>query len=167
MYTCFVDFQKAYDSIKRGSLKHKLEQLGIKGNSLDIITSTYGSTKVSLSYNSSVSTTFITSIGLKQDDILSAMFFNLLINDLPMLLEKHSTQSEESEYPELFNTQISSLLFAGDFVIPSFTKNGLQEKLDILEKYCRQRDLSLNLKKTQVIICNKEGNTIKKKFVLL
>ena len=167
MYTCFVDFQKAYDSIRRDSLKHKLEQLGIKGNFLDIITSIYGSTKVSLSYNSSVSTTFITSIGLKQDDILSAMFFNLFINGLPMLLEKHSTQSEESEYPELFNTQISSLLFAGDLVIPSFTKNGLQEKLDILEKYCRQRDLSLNLKKTQVIICNKEGNTIKKILVLL
>ena len=91
LYTCFVDFQKAYDSIRRDSLKHKLEQLGIKGNFLDIITSIYGSTKVSLSYNSSVSTTFITSIGLKQDDILSSMFFNLFINDLPMLLEKQYT----------------------------------------------------------------------------
>ena len=27
-----------------------------------------------------------------------------------MLLEKHSTQSEESESPELFNTESSSLL---------------------------------------------------------
>ena len=46
LYTCFVDFQKAYDSIRRDSLKHKLEQLGIKGNFLDIITSIYSSTKV-------------------------------------------------------------------------------------------------------------------------
>ena len=42
------------------------------------------------------------------------MFFNLFINDL---LEKHSTQSEESESPELFNTQISFLLFADDLAI--------------------------------------------------
>ena len=49
-------------------------------------------------------------IGLKQGNMLSTMFFNLFITHLRMLLEKHSTQSEESESPELFNTQISSLL---------------------------------------------------------
>ena len=41
LYACFVDFQKAYDSIKRDGLKRKLEQLGIKGDFLDIITSIY------------------------------------------------------------------------------------------------------------------------------
>ena len=107
MYTCFADFQKAYDLIRRDSFKHKLQQLGIKGKFLDIITSIYSSTKVSLSYTNYVSTPFSTSIGLKQGDILSTMFFNLFINDLPMQLEKHNTQSEESESPELFNTQIS------------------------------------------------------------
>ena len=90
-------------------MKHKLQQLGIKGKFLDVITSIYSSTKVSLSYTNYVSTQFSTSIGLKQGDILSTMFFNLFINDLPMLLEKHNTQSGESESPELFNTQISSL----------------------------------------------------------
>ena len=90
------------------------------------------------------------------------MFFTLFINDLPTLLEKHSTQTEESESPELFNTQISSLHFADDLAIFSLTKNWLQEKLDFLEKYCRQWDLSLNLKKTKAIIFNKQGNTIKK-----
>ena len=87
MCTCFVGFQKAYDSIRRDSLKHKLEQLGIKGNFLYITTSIYRLTKVLLTYNSYVSTPFSTSIGLKQGDILSTMFFNLFINDLPMLLE--------------------------------------------------------------------------------
>ena len=47
-----------------------------------------------------VSTPFSTSIGLKQDDILSTMFFNLFVNDLPVLLENHNTQSEENESPE-------------------------------------------------------------------
>ena len=31
-----------------------------------------------------------------------------------MLLEKHKTQSEESESPELFKIEISSILFADD-----------------------------------------------------
>ena len=121
-----------------------------------------------LSYNSYsyVSTLFSTSIGLKQGDILSTMFFNLFANDLPMLLEKHNPQSEESESPELFNTQISSLLFDDDLAVFSLTKNGLQEKLDCLEEYYRQWNLNLNLKKIKVIIFNKQGNTIKKKVLL-
>ena len=63
------------------------------------------------------------------------MFFNLFINDLLILLEKHSTQSEEKEYSELFNTQISSLLFADDLAVFSLTKNGLQYKVGFLKKY--------------------------------
>ena len=55
-----------------------------------------------------------------------------------MLLEKHSKRSKKSESLELDNTQIISLLLAGDLAIFSLTKNGLQEKLDFLEKYCRQ-----------------------------
>ena len=75
-----------------------------------MITSIYSATKVSLPYNSYVSTLFSTSIGLKQGNMLSTTFFNLFITHLRMLLEKHSTQSEESESPELFNTESSSLL---------------------------------------------------------
>ena len=54
--TFLIDFQKAYDSIRRDSLKHKLEQLRIKGKFLDITTSIYSSTNVSLFYTSYVST---------------------------------------------------------------------------------------------------------------
>ena len=80
-------FQKANDSIRRDSLYYKLEQILITGDFLDMITSIYSSTKVSLSYNSYVSTPISTSIGLKQGDILSTMFFKLFINDRSMLLE--------------------------------------------------------------------------------
>ena len=162
LYTCFVDFQKTYDSIRRDNLKHKLQQLGIKGKFLDIITLIYSSTKVLLSYTSYVSTPFGTYIGLKQGDISRTMFFNLFINELPMQLEKLNIQSEENEPSELFNTQISSLLYSDDFAIFSLTKNGLQEKLGSLEKHCKQWDLNLNLKKTKVIKFNKQGNTTKK-----
>ena len=81
-----------------------------------------------------------------------------------MLLEKHNTQSEESESPEFFNIHISFLLFADDLAIFSLTKNGLQEKPDFLEKYCRQWNLNLNLKKTKVLIFNKQGSTTKKLY---
>ena len=159
MSTCFVDFQNAYDSVRPDSLKHKLEQLGIKENFLDITASLYRSTKASLFFNIYVSNPFSTSIGLKQGDILTKMFFNLFIDDLPMLLEKYNAQHEESGFPKLFNTHLIPLLFVDDLEIFSFSKNGLHEKL---EKYCRQWDLNLNLKKTKIVKLYKQGNTIKK-----
>ena len=73
-----------------------------------------------------------------------------------MLLGRSDTLSKESEYPELFNTQISPLLVADDLAIFSLTKNGYK-KLDFLEKYYGQWDLNLNLKKTKVIIFSKQG----------
>ena len=83
-YACFVDFQKVYYSIRRESLKSKLEQLGIKGDFLDIITSIYNC------LTTIVSTPFSASLGHKQGDNLSTMFFKWFINDLPMLLKKHN-----------------------------------------------------------------------------
>ena len=127
LYICFVDFQKTYDSIRWDSLKHKLEQIGIKGKFLDIITLIYSSTKVLLSYTSHVSTAFSTYIGLKQGDISSTMFFNLFINDLPMQLERLNIKCEKNESSELFSTEISSLLYSDDLAILPVTKNGLQE----------------------------------------
>ena len=47
-----------------------------------------------------------------------------------MLLEKYDAQYEESIFPELFNTHISSLLFIDDSEIFSFSRNGLHEKLE-------------------------------------
>ena len=78
-----------------------------------------------------------------------------------MQLENDNTQSEDCESPELFNTQISSLHLADDLAILSVTKNWLQEKLDVSEKYSRQWGLNINLKKTKVIIFNNQENTIK------
>ena len=48
-------------------------------------------------YNNYASIPYSAPIGFKQDNILSTMFFNFFIDDLPMLLEKHKIQSEESE----------------------------------------------------------------------
>ena len=48
LYTCFVDFRKAYGSIYQKRLLHRLEEIGLIGKILDIIKSMYKSPKVSL-----------------------------------------------------------------------------------------------------------------------
>ena len=58
LYTCFVDFQNAYDSILGEELRYKLQNIGNQEKILQVI----------------------------QDDILSSQFLNLYINDLPAYL---------------------------------------------------------------------------------
>ena len=68
-----------------------------------------------LLYKSKVTGPFYTTIGLKQEDILTTIFFNLFINYLSSLLADISNGSDEK--PKLEDTNISSLLFTDDLEI--------------------------------------------------
>ena len=157
LYTCFVDFKKAYDSVSRIALIHKLQTIGISGNFLNLIESMYSSTKASLFHRGKISESFETRKGVKQGDVLSTLLFNIFVNDLPRELEKCNIDTAD-----IFNTAINSLLFADDLIVISLSKEGLQARLDILNEYCAKWGLTVNVKKTKVMIFNKSGSTIKK-----
>ena len=84
LYSCFVDFRKAYDSICRNRLLYRLKERGLIRKILDIIKSMYKSPKISLIYQVEISLTFIKTIDLKQGDVLSTILFNIYKTDLPV-----------------------------------------------------------------------------------
>ena len=51
LYACFVDFQKAFDSVWHDGLSRRLENLGINGNFLDLIRDIYKQTKCAVKIN--------------------------------------------------------------------------------------------------------------------
>ena len=53
-------------------------------------------------------------------------------------------------------THLNSLLYADDLVLISKSADGLQKVLSILEKFCNEWLLSVNLKKTKVMIFQKK-----------
>ena len=59
LYTCFVCFRKAYDSICQKRLLYKLEEIGLTGKIFDIIKSMYKSLKVSLIHQDKISQAFL------------------------------------------------------------------------------------------------------------
>ena len=109
LYTCFVDFRKAFDSICRKSMLYRLEEIELIGKILDIIKSTYKSPKVFLIYQDNISQTFLITIDLKQGDVLSTILFNIYINDLPRrLLENSRSLDTVSDIPYLDDTKIQN-----------------------------------------------------------
>ena len=84
LYTCFVDFRKAYDSICRNCLLYRLKERGLIRKILDTIKSMYKSPKISLIHQDEISPTFLKTIDLKQGDVLSTILFNIYKTDLPV-----------------------------------------------------------------------------------
>ena len=132
------------------------------GKILDIIKSWCKWRKVSIIQQDKISQTFLTTIGLKQGDVLSTILFNIYINDLPRrLLEDSRSPDTASNIPYLDDTKIDNSLFPDDLAIFSLSKEHLQKRISILQQYSSEWGLELNLSKIKIMIFNKNGATIR------
>jgi hypothetical protein len=55
-------------------------------------------------------------------------------------------------------------MYGDDIVLLSSSSVGLQEKIDMLEKFCQEWCLTVNLTKTKILIFNKAGRHLKHNF---
>jgi hypothetical protein len=156
LYCCFVDFKKAYDCIPRDKLWEKLKTRGLTGWLLRAIQTLYANTPVCVRLNGGFSATFPAMVGLRQGCPLSPLLFGLYIDDLePLVLQNLS-----SDLP-LFGTRlIPPLLYADDLVLISTTPGGLQAQLDTLQTFAATWGLTVNLKKTEIVVFKGSKNHI-------
>ena len=54
--------------------------------------------------------------------------------------------------PQIADIVLAILLFADDIALFSYSPAGLQKQLDILSKFCAARGLSVNVKKTKIVV---------------
>ena len=71
LYCCFVDYQKAFDSINRWKLFFKLTKAGVQGKMYVILKSLYENVKCCVKYKSEFSELFDIPKGLMQGEGLS------------------------------------------------------------------------------------------------
>lgn len=146
LYICFVDMQKAFDTIWHTGLLYKLQLNGISGLFYNIIKNMYKHVKLSVRNGYELSPPFASEKGIRQGDILSPYLFNLYMNDLPKIFD------ENCKPPTLMTRKIPCLLYADDLVILSESKEGLQESLNKLERFCKEWFLTVNTSKSKIII---------------
>ena len=147
LYSCFVDFKKAFDMVPRGLLWQVLETVGIRGPILDCIKSLYSHDSAAVKNQEGISDILDCLMGVKQGCPLSATLFGLFVDGL----EQHLMDTIGNDAPSLSGVLIPLLLYADDLTIMSTTAAGLQRQLDTLQLFCKQRQLSVNLAKTKVV----------------
>ena len=94
IYSCFVDFKKAFDSVPRDILLKKLKNLGVEGNFLNIVRHIYTTDKACIKLGNSRSNLFDLSLGVRQGCILSPLLFNIFLSDLCKKLQFSEVKME-------------------------------------------------------------------------
>ena len=159
LFSCFVDFRKAFDTVVHPALFLKLLKLGIGSLFYKSLKAMYHHTSLRVKVNDKLTPAFNSNIGVRQGDTISPNLFKVFINDLPSIFDNFCDPII------LNNLKLNCLMFADDVVLFSESESGLQNALNKLAKYCDDWCLTLNLDKTKVIIFSKSGRLIKRGFV--
>ena len=87
LFTCFEDFQKAFDSLWRMGLFYKLLNSGVQQDLVKLIKDMCEKSSQMLKFGIRISQTFMTHIDVKQGCILSPNHFNIFINNIPDMFD--------------------------------------------------------------------------------
>ena len=149
LYTCFIDFRKAYDSVPRELLWTKLERLGVHGWFLDGIKALYADVPMAVKTAQGLTANFQSVMGVKQGCPLSPTLFGLYLDDLEeaMRAKQHLLDS-----PALNGMTLLALLYADDLALVSTSMAGLQAQVDVLRDYALRWGLTVNVGKTKAVI---------------
>ena len=143
IFSCFVDFKKAFDSVHRGILFDKLINKGIPSQFAVLVMDILSNIRLHVKSNDSISDSFSSFNGVLQGDPISPLLFSLFIADLPCILK--------SKGIGIGNFSFNHILYADDLVLLSNSPEDLQKDLDSLANYCDNNHLTVSIGKTKCL----------------
>ncbi|MCO5570021.1 hypothetical protein L7F22_023735 [Adiantum nelumboides] len=147
LYCCFVDFSKAFDSVPRFRLMQRLQDIGVPEAIRWGIYALYESVTGRVRAPGGLSDAIESTIGVKQGCPLSPTLFGIYIDELSEYVDTYGDAGSS-----LAGVMIPLLLYADHVVLISDSPEGLQRQLDALQRFCADRDLTVNLGKTKVMV---------------
>ena len=152
---CFIDFKKAFDSVWHQGMLFKLLQNKIGGKVYYKIKSMYSKSKCYIKLGAKRTGYFEYARGVRQRCILSPLLFNLYLNELPNLIKDSTSLTDPFILPN--RTKLSTLLYADALILLSKSKHELQNCINNVASFCNTWQLSVNRKKTKVMIFAKKS----------
>jgi len=152
VYALFIDLKAAFDNVDRGKLWRILEEKQISGYLIEKMKNIYARTEAAVRVKNGLTRSFKITKGVRQGCVLSPILFNLYIADLDKYLAKRNIGGIR-----VGNERIWSLAYADDIVLLAKNKTALQDMMDTLKKFLKDRKLELCIEKTKLIIFNSKG----------
>ena len=132
LYIGFIDFKKAFDSVRRDKLWNILRHYGIPDNFVDIIQELYDGSTSCVVDNGRTSDWFPVETGVKQGCVMSGFLFNIIIDWV-----MRNTTNARRGLRWKFTTVLEDLDYADDIALLSSRHKDLQEKSSRLQQVSR------------------------------
>ena len=169
LHMCFVDLQKAYDTVDRTLLWQILTRIGVPPHMIEVIRQFYDGMRACVRPGDGVcSDWFEVEQGLRQGCVLFPLLFNIffaavlnvvlqrfreepaILAEL-MLLKEPSTSMGPEPAMNYVRRAVWGMLYADDACIVSRSPQGLAKMMEVIVEVCQAFALTLSEKKTKTM----------------
>ncbi|RYE04530.1 MAG: reverse transcriptase family protein [Rickettsiaceae bacterium] len=151
LFVAFVDLPKAYDTVQHDLLWQRLRAIGVGARVLAAIRSLYASGTLSMKVGGTAGPPRVQQNGVRQGCPLSPTLFGIFFDGLHGHLDgaapQVGIQLDSGRW-------VSSLVYADDVVLLSWSSAGLQALLDGMHGFCHGLGLTVSPSKTEVVVFN-------------
>lgn len=155
LYLVFIDFLKAFDKIKHSAIWRALKKNRIPNKIINIIKLFYRNNSSQVLHKGKLSEAIPIRAGVKQGCVLSALLFNIVLDEV-----MKSALDGNMGIRWSMTNHLEDLDYADDICLLSHSFNQMQTKLAKLVKEAEKVGLIINVKKTKSmrIFTNNEQN---------
>lgn len=153
MYICFIDYSKAFDSVKWSWLWRILDEMGVPKHLTYIVSQLYKNSSATVRIDQTMSDPLLVNSGVRQGCILSPLLFNIYGEYIirQVLYEYEGGVS-------INGRKISNLRYADDTVLIASSTEELESVMHRLEVESERLGLYINRSKTKVMIIDRANN---------
>ena len=144
LFTCFIDYSKAFDRVHHVQLIKCLEKIGIDGKDIRIIANLYWHQKAVIRVDNDLSPFTAIQRGVRQGCVLSPYLFNIYTEFI-------FREIDDMDGIKVNGEDINNIRYADDTALIANSESKLQEIVDQVKYYSSQGGLDMNVKKTKVM----------------
>nr|KAG5686358.1 hypothetical protein BaRGS_026819 [Batillaria attramentaria] len=143
LYVCFIDFEKAFDSVDRESIWTILRHYGVPEKMVDIIKQLYNGFFCKVIHNGKLSDEFQVTTGVRQGCLLSPLLFLVVLD----WVTRTAYASSGRGIQWTLTRKLEDLDFADDLALLSHRLQDMQAKVDALGEISQRIGLKIMLER--------------------
>jgi hypothetical protein len=157
VYTCFIDYSKAFDTVKHTHLIEMLQNLDVDDKDIRLLTNLYWTQRAAVRHNGELSEWMDIKQGVRQGCVASPHLFALYT-------EMIMRNTKDMEGFRVGGTVINNLRYADDTVIIAESEAQLQRLINVVVTESENKGLFLNAAKSFSMVFTKSTQTPKCKI---